>query len=109
MGQPRVPRGPDLSGELASPSMAGSRSFWGWGFETEHLSSSEQHELGTLVAPLVGVDALEVIGPPSPSEITLPASRLTPPSALAVWSTTDDVARAGHTYGKSFRDVVRGL
>jgi alkyldihydroxyacetonephosphate synthase len=89
--------------------MAGSRSFWGWGFETEHLSSSEQHELGTLVAPLVGVDALEVIGPPSPSEITLPASRLTPPSALAGWSTTDDVARAGHTYGKSFRDVVRGL
>ena len=94
---------------LASPLMARHRSFWGWGFEAEHLSPAEQKRLGTLVAPLVGDEALEVIDPPSRSEISMPAPRLAPPPALAGWSAHDDVARAGHTYGKSFRDLVRGL
>jgi alkyldihydroxyacetonephosphate synthase len=85
------------------------RSFWGWGYDEERLSSSQQHRLGELVAPLIGNAVLETIDPPSPSEIRLPVSRLTPPAAMADWSTTDDLARAGHTYGKSFRDVVRGL
>jgi alkyldihydroxyacetonephosphate synthase len=89
--------------------MARRRSFWGWGFEAEHLSPAEQRRLGNLVTPLVGNRALEVTEPPSPSEIRLTAPRLTAPPALAEWSAADDVTRAGHTYGKSFRDVVRGL
>ncbi len=62
-----------------------------------------------MVAPLVGSSALEAIEPPTASEIALPRPRLAPPAALADVCTTDDVSRAGHTYGKSYRDVVRGL
>jgi alkyldihydroxyacetonephosphate synthase len=89
--------------------MVGTRSFWGWGYEAEHLAPASQLELGSLVAPLVGRDSLSVTEPPSSSEIDLPAPRLTAPSTLAEWATTDDVVRAGHTYGKSFRDVVRAF
>jgi alkyldihydroxyacetonephosphate synthase len=32
-----------------------------------------------------------------------------PPSTLAGWCRVDDLTRAGHTYGKSYRDVVRAL
>ena len=51
----------------------------------------------------------EPITPPVASELHLRAPRIAPPAALATWCQFDDVARAGHTYGKSFRDVVRAL
>jgi len=85
------------------------RRFWGWGFEGEGLTSAQQLELAELVRPIVGGEALDPIDPPSPEELDLTPSRLVPPAALAEWCRLDDVARAGHTYGKSFRDVVRAL
>ncbi|HUX05583.1 MAG TPA: FAD-binding oxidoreductase [Acidimicrobiales bacterium] len=51
----------------------------------------------------------EAIAPPTPNELNLPTPRIAPPTALAPWCRSDDLARAGHTYGKSFRDVVRAL
>ncbi|HEY4948297.1 MAG TPA: hypothetical protein VII19_10385, partial [Acidimicrobiales bacterium] len=89
--------------------MAMERRFWGWGFEGEGLTSAQQLELAELVRPIVGGEALDPIDPPSPEELDLTPSRLVPPAALAEWCRLDDVARAGHTYGKSFRDVVRAL
>ena len=84
------------------------RRFWGWGYEHEGLSESEQRSLAERVQPFI--DASFVARePPTPSEISLPAPRLDVPDALAAWCSRDDFARAGHTYGKSFRDVVRSL
>ena len=85
------------------------RSFWGWGTEAAHLDATQQAELAGLVAPLVGADSLTVIDPPTIDEIELRAPRLAAPGTLAAWCSTDPFERAGHTYGKSFRDVVRGL
>jgi len=58
---------------------------------------------------VVGGETLDVIDPPSRDELDLAPPRLVPPQHLAEWCRLDDVARAGHTYGKSFRDVVRAL
>ena len=85
------------------------RRFWGWGFEGEGLTEAQQLELAALIAPVVGGIALEVIDPPSREELDLAPPRLVPPPSLAQWCQFGDVARAGHTYGKSFRDVVRAL
>src|SRR5213076_343439 len=47
--------------------------------------------------------------PPRLEELRLPAPGLTPPATLATPCSTTPLERAGHTYGKSFRDVVRAL
>jgi len=85
------------------------RRFWGWGSEEDGLTAGDQSALAALVQPLVGGDALEVITPPTRGEIILTPPRLTPPAGLEPWCAADDVTRAGHTYGKSFQDLVRSL
>jgi alkyldihydroxyacetonephosphate synthase len=89
--------------------VSGERRFWGWGFEGEGVGRAEQLDLASLVAPLVGGAELEVIEPPTAAELDLRPPRLAPPDAITGWCRTDEVTRAGHTYGKSFRDVVRAL
>ncbi len=85
------------------------RRFWGWGFEGEGLDRAAHEDLGALVGPLVGGGPPAIIDPPTADELDLPPSRLVPPPSLAAWCRTDALTRAGHTYGKSFRDVVRAL
>ena len=87
---------------------AGSRSFWGWGLTAAALTGKEERALAARVAPLVG-GSPTMVEPPTPAEIVLRPSRITPPAALDSICAIDPVTRAGHTYGKSFRDVVRGL
>jgi alkyldihydroxyacetonephosphate synthase len=85
------------------------RSFWGWGHEEAHLDPAAMAELASMVAPLVGADELRAILPPTIDEVVLPRPRLVPPPSIADRFTDDPDERAGHTYGKSFRDVVRAL
>ena len=49
-----------------------------------------------------------MIRPPARLEdLSLPAPRVTPPPSLAEICSVDLADRAGHAYGKSFRDIVR--
>ena len=85
------------------------RSTWGWGVEEAAVTDAEVAMLRERVAPLVGSE-LEWSDPAPLAEAELPVSRLpAPPAAIARLVDDGAVARAGHTYGKSFRDVVRGL
>ena len=61
------------------------------------------------LAELFSLDDVDVVEPPTIDDIELPDPRLDPPSSLSALCTTDPEERAGHTYGKSFRDIVRGL
>jgi alkyldihydroxyacetonephosphate synthase len=85
------------------------RKFWGWGWEDEGLGPEEQRALAAAVGARLGTPALDVLPPPRLDELRLPAPRLTPPSALAGCCSSAPYDRAGHTYGKSFRDVVRAF
>src|SRR5205807_2540732 len=51
----------------------------------------------------------QITAPPHLDELRLPASRLRPPAVLAAVVSDAPHDRAAHTYGKSFRDVVRAL
>ena len=53
------------------------------------------------------VSGLQPWSPPVLDDIELPPSRLQPPSSLPLQN--DPRERVSHTYGKAFRDVVRGL
>ena len=62
-----------------------------------------------LLAARLGIPVPAIGTAPRIEEITLRTPRVVPPPALAGLCSTAALDRAGHTYGKSFRDVVRGF
>ena len=85
------------------------RSWWGWGWEDEALTPEQVSSLGAAVAARLGLG--DVVARPAPSlaSLDLPPPRLTPSSALTEICSTSVEDRAGHTYGKAYRDVVRAF
>jgi alkyldihydroxyacetonephosphate synthase len=85
------------------------RKFWGWGYENEGPSRDQQEQMAKTLATMFELDDLDVEDPPTVDELELRSPRLDPPASLASLCTIDPAERAGHTYGKSFRDVVRAF
>lgn len=83
------------------------RKFWGWGYEDEGPTPEHQQAIGAMLTARFGGEPLELQPPPRIDEVTLPAPRIAAPSSLQAICSTEPLERAGHTYGKSFRDVVR--
>ena len=84
------------------------RSWWGWGWQDEALTPEQAANLASAVSARFG-EAVEPAPAPDLAAVTLPEPRFQPPASLAAMCSTDPYDRAGHTYGKSFRDVVRGF
>lgn len=85
------------------------RKFWGWGIEEADLTQEERSALVRSMEQRFNLSGLEPAAPPRLEDIALPEPRIKPPDALAALCSTDKFERAGHTYGKAFRDVVRAL
>lgn len=62
-----------------------------------------------MVSMQVDTSSLTPRDPPTIDAVTMPSSRITVPDELSDILTLERFERAGHTYGKAFRDVVRGL
>jgi alkyldihydroxyacetonephosphate synthase len=84
------------------------RKFWGWGIEGGGPNVSQQEGLRKSIATRLEAPDLALRPEPRIQDIELRAPRLKPPSALEEICSSAPEVRAGHTYGKSFRDVVRG-
>jgi alkyldihydroxyacetonephosphate synthase len=82
------------------------RSWWGWGWEDEALDQAAKRKLASALSDRFGT-AIDVHPAPDLDAVDLPEPRLAPPAALEAICTTDRYERAAHTYGKSYRDVVR--
>ncbi|MDX6649297.1 MAG: alkyldihydroxyacetonephosphate synthase [Solirubrobacteraceae bacterium] len=95
--------------KVTLPRMARRRKHWGWGWEDEQPSHDEVRAAAAGIAPLLG------FGDPEPEEfvpldaVTLPEPRLEPPAGLRDICSTDLHARASHSYGKGYRDIVRAF
>jgi alkyldihydroxyacetonephosphate synthase len=85
------------------------RKFWGWGWEDEGPTREQQERIGQLLAARFGWDGPAIQDPPRIEELELPSPRIAPPSKLAAICSTTPYDRAGHAYGKAFRDVVRAF
>jgi alkyldihydroxyacetonephosphate synthase len=85
------------------------RKFWGWGYEGEGPTIEQQEKIAGLLAGRFGIAVPAIQSPPRIDELGLRAPRIAPPAGLAALCTDDPAERAGHTYGKSFRDVVRAF
>lgn len=84
----------------------GTRSWWGWGWQEAAVGGAERAELVARLPPHWVSEPLPV---PRVADLELRAPRVRPPASLAEVCTTDPEVRAGHTYGKAYRDVVRAL
>jgi alkyldihydroxyacetonephosphate synthase len=85
------------------------RSFWGWGYEDARVEPAHADAIAELLAKRFGCEKPTLRAAPSLESIDLPNSDVRAPKALEAVISTDRYDRAGHTYGKAFRDVVRGL
>ncbi|MDX2167586.1 MAG: FAD-binding oxidoreductase [Deltaproteobacteria bacterium] len=83
------------------------RKFWGWGYEGEGPNEEQQGRIAQLLAARYGIPVPTPRAAPRIEEIALRAPRVAPPAGLAPLCNATPLARAGHAYGKSFRDIVR--
>ncbi len=92
----------------AGPASGRRRSWWGWGWEDQALDDATARRLCAGVAAAFGID-VPLADPPLLDDLDLPAPRVSPPASLAPLVDDTPYARASHTFGKSYRDVVRGF
>src|SRR5689334_6116274 len=85
------------------------RRFWGWGRDKDDPYASQRDVLKMMLKMRLGDVSFAELSPPSIDAIDLPAPRFSPPASLAELFSQDRWERAGHTYGKAYRDVLRGL
>lgn len=97
-----------MNPEGRGPASAGRRrSWWGWGYEDAAMTDGQVASLGGAVADRLGV-GVDVAPTPRLEDVDLPASRITtPPAAIAPLLRDDRYERVLHSYGRSYRDVVR--
>ena len=87
----------------------GRRSWWGWGLENEALEGDTLESVAKLVWERLGMEPRRLLHPADPADLQLPAPRIKVPEPLEHLFSSDAYDRAAHTFGKSFRDVVRAL
>jgi alkyldihydroxyacetonephosphate synthase len=85
------------------------RKFWGWGWEDEGPTAEQQGKIAEIIKDRFAMRSVEVRKPPTVDELSLPDCRVTPPDSLAGICSSSTYDRAGHTYGKSYRDIVRAF
>jgi alkyldihydroxyacetonephosphate synthase len=92
-----------------STTAARRRKFWGWGYEDEQPAAEELRGAAAGIREHLGFGAGDVEQPATEADIDLPPPRVEPPASLDAICTTDPYERAAHSYGKSYRDVVRAF
>jgi alkyldihydroxyacetonephosphate synthase len=83
------------------------RSWWGWGYEDEALDDRQCDSLRGALSKRFETE-LPLRPAPRLEDLDLAAPRVDAPATLASICRNDRRVRASHTYGKSYRDVVRG-
>lgn len=84
------------------------RSFWGWGYDDKFPSEAARQQLAARIGKVFGTTpALRPL--PKIEDVVLPEPRYTPPLELKGFATANKRERASHTYGRGYRDLVRGF
>jgi len=87
----------------------GPLSFWAWGYEDRLPDDEERRELADRIEGVLGFPERPLVEYPALEDVEMPSPGLEAPGELADVVTTDRRARASHTYGKGYRDIVRGF
>ncbi len=84
-------------------------SFWGWGYADRFPDDDTRAALAQQLEMLLGFTPLEIETPVAVDKIDVPEPRIQIPRGFKVFSSDHPVNRAAHTYGKSYRDILRGM
>ena len=84
------------------------RNWWGWGYDDAAMTDDQVASLAAAVAGRLGT-SVDPAPTPRIEDVSLREPRVAPPSSLAPLCRTDTYERALHSYGRSYRDVVRGF
>jgi alkyldihydroxyacetonephosphate synthase len=82
---------------------------WGWGYEDQQPTAQQLRATAAAVGEHLGLALGELEAPVALEALTLPAPRVAPPPSLAEICAADAHARASHSLGKSYCDVVEGF
>ena len=82
---------------------------WGWGFHEQRPPREQIAALGRAAGERLGFQPGEIEDGVPLDSVELPPPRISPPAARAELFSADSADRAGHTYGKAYRDLVRAL
>ena len=82
------------------------RSFWAWGWADKLPDDDERRELKGRIEAMLGFPERPLLEYPTLDDVSMPAPRIDPPLDCC---TTDRRERALHTYGRGYRDLVRGF
>ncbi len=85
------------------------RKFWGWGYDKYPIDQSRVDQFAAMLQMALGIKAFSNIVPPQLSELNLRDPRFSLPATLSEYCTSETFDRASHAYGKSYRDIWRGL
>ena len=85
------------------------RKHWGWGFEDQQPPHEQVEAAAAGARAHLGFPPAEVERPVPLDSIELAPARLDPPDSLARICATDRYERVTHSYGKSYRDIVRAF
>jgi alkyldihydroxyacetonephosphate synthase len=83
------------------------RKFWGWGYEDQGPNPEQQKKMAERMANRFGLGELTIMPHPTEAELNLRPPRVRPPDLLGPIFSASAYDRAGHTYGRGFRDLVR--
>ncbi len=86
----------------------GRKSYWTWGWQSDEPTQSQREETAASLSRAYGV---QLTAPPiaTVDEISLRRPRLSIPSALGEFVTSDKTERIVHTYGGHFLELNRAL
>ncbi|HLW71540.1 MAG TPA: FAD-binding oxidoreductase [Candidatus Binataceae bacterium] len=85
------------------------RKFYGWGYEDQGPNAEQQQQMAKRMAERFGLAELKITPAPTAAELQLRAPRVKPPDTLAALCSVEPHARAEHSYGRSYRDIVRAF
>jgi len=85
------------------------RSFWGWGWEDRFPDSTVRKGMGEHAKLMLGFAPERCDEPSSLESIELASSRARAHPSLRAFVTDGHEARVRHTYGRNYRDVLRGF
>lgn len=83
------------------------RSFFGWGYEDDVVSTEELSWFERVWSKLFQVDHFDPSPMPQESEVTLRSPRVSLPSTFEPFCTADKYHRLLHSYGRSVHDLAR--
>ena len=85
------------------------RKFWGWGVASFRFPPPALQRVRAFLEARFGAPLPEPWAPPTLESLRMPAPVLAAPGEFAGIASSERYHRAAHTYGKSFRDIVRAL